>query len=331
MNEIKVSVIVPVYKVEKYLDRCIQSIFKQKYKNLEIILVDDGSPDSCGLMCDGYAVNDARVRVIHKENGGLSSARNAGIKIATGDYLCFVDSDDWISSDMIEHMIHLVEKHDAEIVSVSYTLATTESVVNSSMFDIKVMDRNEALEYFLEVGMKSRVSDYPVCIKAFKRELFDDVEFPIDTLYEDYTTNVLLMKKCNTYVKSTKVCYYYFQGGSSIVRSGFKMKDSQLISQCEKVCDMVNSSSYKAQVLAEEKLRRSYMSLLAKIAIYGFDESISDSDVKIITRDYTKKVRVSFKKLLKSEMPISRKVLLTVLCIDYRLLQPIRVIKGRKV
>ena len=98
----KISVIVPIYKVEKYLARCVDSIINQTYKNLEIILVDDGSPDGCGAMCDEYAKKDERIKVIHKENGGLSSARNAGLDIATGDYIAFVDSDDRLSSDAYE-------------------------------------------------------------------------------------------------------------------------------------------------------------------------------------------------------------------------------------
>ena len=102
MEEGKISVIVPIYKVENYLNRCVESIRKQTYRNLEIILVDDGSPDACGEMCDRYAQEDSRIRVIHKENGGLSDARNAGIEVAAGEYIAFIDSDDWIDDKMYE-------------------------------------------------------------------------------------------------------------------------------------------------------------------------------------------------------------------------------------
>ena len=100
MEEGKISVIVPIYKVENYLNRCVESIRKQTYRNLEIILVDDGSPDACGEMCDRYAQEDSRIRVIHKENGGLSDARNAGIEVPAGEYIAFIDSDDWIDDKM---------------------------------------------------------------------------------------------------------------------------------------------------------------------------------------------------------------------------------------
>lgn len=102
-----ISIIVPVYKVEKYLDKCVESIVEQTYKNLEIILVDDGSPDNCSAMCDEWAQKDSRIKVIHKENGGLSSARNAGLDACTGDYIGFVDSDDWIEPDMYEYLLNI--------------------------------------------------------------------------------------------------------------------------------------------------------------------------------------------------------------------------------
>lgn len=115
--DVKVSVIVPIYKVEKYLDRCVKSILNQTYKNLEIILVDDGSPDSCPVMCDEYANADSRVKVIHKKNGGLSDARNAGMAVATGDYLLFVDSDDWIEPQTVTELIVVIEEHNVDFVT----------------------------------------------------------------------------------------------------------------------------------------------------------------------------------------------------------------------
>ena len=112
MNAAKVSIVVPVYKVEPYLDKCISSIVNQTYTNLEIILVDDGSPDQCPQMCDAWAEKDARIRVIHKENGGLPDARNAGMAVATGEYIAFVDSDDWIAPDLYTHLYRrLTEDH----------------------------------------------------------------------------------------------------------------------------------------------------------------------------------------------------------------------------
>lgn len=114
MNKSLVSVIVPVYKVEKYLDKCVESIVEQTYKNLEIILVDDGSPDNCPSMCDSWAQKDSRIKVIHKENGGVSSARNSALDAAAGDYICFVDSDDFIEPNAVGYMLENIG--DADVI-----------------------------------------------------------------------------------------------------------------------------------------------------------------------------------------------------------------------
>lgn len=119
-NNPLITVVVPIYKVEAYLDECVQSILKQTYSNLEIILVDDGSPDRCGEMCDVYAEKDARVKVIHQKNKGLSGARNSAIDIATGEYITFVDSDDYLKEDMVEVLYHEVLQYDAEIATAAF-------------------------------------------------------------------------------------------------------------------------------------------------------------------------------------------------------------------
>ena len=121
-----VSIIVPVYKVEQYLDRCVQSIVNQTHKNIEIILVDDGSPDNCPAMCDDWAAKDSRIRVIHKENGGLSSARNAGLEMATGAFLQFTDSDDWLEPEMIAYLIDLAEQMKLMLSVVDILKATRQ-------------------------------------------------------------------------------------------------------------------------------------------------------------------------------------------------------------
>jgi glycosyltransferase involved in cell wall biosynthesis len=111
-----ISIIIPVYKVEKYLEQCMNSVFNQTYRNIEIILIDDGSPDRCGLMCDEYAVKDSRVKVVHKTNGGVSAARNKGLEEADGDWILFVDSDDWVESDVCEVALKTAMENNADIV-----------------------------------------------------------------------------------------------------------------------------------------------------------------------------------------------------------------------
>ena len=144
--EEKISIIVPIYKVEKYLNRCVDSIINQSWQNLEIILVNDGSPDNSGIICDEYTKKDHRVRVIHKTNGGISDARNAGIEIATGDYIGFVDSDDFIHSEMFRDLYERMRKHNADIVQCSYRIAVDDKFIDPGEADNeKVINNLEAL------------------------------------------------------------------------------------------------------------------------------------------------------------------------------------------
>ena len=129
----KVSIVVPIYNVEKYLEQCIDSIINQTLKEIEIILVDDGSPDNCPQICDDYVKKDSRIKVVHKTNGGLSSARNAGIEIATGDYIGFVDSDDYIELDMYEKMYNIAIENNVDFVMSDYYSVSNEGKVRATL------------------------------------------------------------------------------------------------------------------------------------------------------------------------------------------------------
>lgn len=181
-----VSVIVPVYQVEKYLERCVASIQKQTFKNLEIILVDDGSPDACGSMCDDFALKDSRIKVIHKENGGLSDARNAGIDIATGRYIVFVDSDDWLDLDMIALLYRISKKYDADIIECSYRNVYKERIDEETTCSGKVVvgDKITALEGMLDWRYFKPVA----WNKLYKRSVLGDIRYPKGKLHEDEFT-----------------------------------------------------------------------------------------------------------------------------------------------
>ena len=133
-----ISVIVPIYNVEKYLDRCLKSIINQTYKNLEIILIDDGSPDNCGTICDEYAKKDNRIKVVHKDNGGLVKARNTGLDIATGEYISFIDPDDWIELNMYEEMIKIADETNTDIVRCGYYRDNDKESMERISFGVKV-------------------------------------------------------------------------------------------------------------------------------------------------------------------------------------------------
>lgn len=211
-----VSIIVPIYKVEPYLQRCIDSIVNQTYTNLEIILVDDGSPDNCPQICDEYAAKDNRIVVIHKENGGLSDARNAGLDICKGEYISFVDSDDWIVLNYIEVLLSIITKENADI-----TIGNHKKVGESNEIDFckkndeyKVLNSYQALEnLFGEHALNFTVS----WGKLYRAQLWTELRFPKGKLYEDAYLCHLLYNKASTICFLNEPIYYYTQRSDSIM------------------------------------------------------------------------------------------------------------------
>lgn len=219
MNKL-ISIIVPIYKVEKYLKQCIDSILLQTYKNLEIILVDDGSPDNCGIICDEYAKKDKRIKVIHKKNGGLSEARNYGIEASTGDYIMFVDSDDYISKDMCKTLLMNALKNNADIVvcNLKEIYLDKSEKVNKQCIkgNLEVISNIEALYKYL---VRSTTDMVVVWNKLYKRKIFFNekyIRFPVGKLHEDMYTTYKLYYYANKIVIINDVLYYYFRRKESI-------------------------------------------------------------------------------------------------------------------
>lgn len=215
-NSIKISVIVPIYNVEKYLSRCVDSILNSNYKNLEIILVDDGSTDSCGHICDEYKMKDRRIKVIHKENGGLSDARNKGIDIATGDYISFVDSDDAIDNDMFDYLLKILLENKCDISVCNYiTFSTIELPKSISKYSkTKVYTNESALDILL--NGKISHSDY-AWNKLYKRDLFKNIRYPVGRKMEDIGTTYKLYYIAKKIVIGDAIKYYYYQRNNSIL------------------------------------------------------------------------------------------------------------------
>ena len=209
-----VSVIVPVYRVEELLRRCVDSILAQTHQNLEVILVDDGSPDGCGPICDEYALTDRRVLVIHQDNGGLSAARNAGLDAAHGDYIAFVDADDWIDPGMVAELLRLAEGHEAEIAICSH-LTTSD--------DVAVAPAGPAVEHvYSNVDALSELlgPDYITMVvswgKLYQAALFAGLRFPIGRVHEDEFTTHRLLHRARRVVRTEATLYYYWQRPGSI-------------------------------------------------------------------------------------------------------------------
>ena len=200
-----ISVIVPVYKVEEYLCQCIDSILSQDYDNLEVILVDDGSPDGCGRICDEYAKKDGRVKVIHQENRGVSEARNAALNIATGEFFGFVDSDDWILPQMYSRMMSSVLMDASDICICGKTVVfPNKSIKDPEVPDRIVLERDQALDLLFEDRITSHLWS-----KLFRRELFHGILFPGQRVYEDIYVMHELFKNAKrvTWIKEDLYCY----------------------------------------------------------------------------------------------------------------------------
>lgn len=211
-----ISIIIPVYNVEKYLSRCINSILSQSYKDLEIILVDDGSPDNSPRLCDEIAQKDSRVVVIHKSNGGLSSARNAGLDIAKGEYIFFVDSDDWLSSkEVLEQFYNKAIENNS-----SFVFGLMNSATDKTITPLKVNNRYKEDDLFL----LSNPYLFSACNKLYKKELFKNIRFELNRVNEDVDIIPLIFQNALNPICLREYSYCYYINTSSITRSVFNKK-----------------------------------------------------------------------------------------------------------
>ena len=217
-----ISVIVPVYKVEDCLDKCVQSIVSQTYPVLEIILVDDGSPDRCGELCDQWAKKDSRIRVIHKENGGLSDARNAGMQIATGSLISFIDSDDWIDPDFLQTLLSAMQREQAQVAECAVELVNENGEVLRcrKAAEVSCVDKLEALHrLILEEGLYQTVWN-----KLYRREVLEGLFFEKGKYHEDDFWTYRVLDRIQRLAVVDRPMYHYLQRGNSIMGLGYSLK-----------------------------------------------------------------------------------------------------------
>ncbi|WP_027216421.1 glycosyltransferase family 2 protein [Butyrivibrio fibrisolvens] len=226
MNDILVSVIVPIYNVEDYLPKCIDSIICQTYKNIEIILVDDGSPDSCGQICENYKKKDSRIKVIHKENGGLSDARNAGICRAKGSYYVFIDSDDYIHERMIETLVEGVVSTGADIAVCSFKNVKEDEIIdihsgiNTGSYKL-ISEDIDRLSYFYG----DKYTEFTVAWnKIYPASFFKEIKYPKGKIHEDEFTTYKLLELAKKIAYIDVPLYYYVSRSSSIMGEEFSLK-----------------------------------------------------------------------------------------------------------
>lgn len=237
----KVSVIVPVYNVEAYLENCLESISNQTEKNIEIIVVDDGSPDKSGEIAEKYQLKDSRVKVIHKKNGGLSDARNSGLDVAKGKYICFIDSDDWIEHDYIELLIEGIEKNEADI-----SVLKIKKINDYS----KIMDSTETDHFWnvfpseeaMSILFTNNKIGYSANNKLFKRSLFAELRFPYGKLMEDKAVMYLLIDKSIRVAVNKSEKYHYYQSPVSILRGSFNPKKFDTFDIQEEIIKFIDTN-----------------------------------------------------------------------------------------
>lgn len=235
-----ISVIVPIYNVEAYLRRCIDSILCQTYKNIEIVLIDDGSTDNSPSICEDYKKIDKRVKTIHKENGGLSSARNRGIDEAHGQYLCFIDSDDVISQDYVSYLYSLCKDYKCDIAAGEF-VTFSDNVVFSTPCgnDVRILNGRQATKELLGINY---VSATIACNKLYRREVFSSLRFPEGLINEDEAIAYRALTNVTRVVFSNAIIYGYYQRENSITKTQFSLRNFDYLKIAKKRADYFRES-----------------------------------------------------------------------------------------
>lgn len=280
-----VSVIVPVYKVEPYLNSCVNSILQQSYENIEVILVDDGSPDRCGEICDEYAERDSRVHVIHQANGGLSAARNKGLKVAKGTYLYFVDSDDLLPSNSIACMYELAQNYGAQMVIGGFERFYDGGKVFFSTSEngesVSVFTKEDAMHDFFRDGCQAWAVLY-------HREVHEGIFFPEGEINEDEAIIFRLLDRCQTVVVTNKVVYTYRCREGSITTSSFSVKKLVWVKHCRENLQWLET--YYPSLLPEAvaRYRNSLLWSLTEIALSEGNYTAQITELQsVLRKNYT--------------------------------------------
>lgn len=267
MQSKKISVIVPIYNVEKFLPFCLESIINQTYKNLEIILINDGSTDSSLEICKKYSLKDNRIKVIHQENHGLSYSRNIGIETASSPYISFIDADDIISPYYYEYLLNLILENNADIAECSFAKIDESLISNYTFPDLShpkyiKLDSIGALNRIHNENLYVCMNSVIVCNKLYKISLFDEIRFPVGRLYEDELTTYKLFYKAKSIVSSEAILYGYIQHESSIMNQPFHEKRLTALSAYD---DYISFFNKLGDLELIEKCKRRYLRLLLKI------------------------------------------------------------------
>lgn len=282
-----ITVIVPVFNVEKYLEKCVNSIINQEYDRLQIILVDDGSTDNSGMLCDEFSKKDNRIEVIHKNNGGLSSARNCGLDHADGDYIAFVDSDDYLDKDMYLNLLNACVSYNCEIAVCGRYLEYEGSRNARTMFSLptfRIMDSTEAIKCLL----LGEVMDSAAWDKLYHANLFDSIRYPNGVIHEDLSITTRLLFECKKIVHIGISQYHYLQRQDSICRRSFSKKRFDMYDQALLNYEFVSQHLPQLKKEAEYFLTCNIMGVIGSAAS---SKSLDSNDLNRVWKlcfEYTK-------------------------------------------
>ena len=281
----KISVIVPVYNVEQYLERCVDSIINQTYTNLEIILVNDGSTDNSGKLCDELAKKDERIRVIHKENGGLSDARNRGIDESESDLVGFIDSDDYIDSDMYEVLLKNLNDTDADLSMCAlydvYNNTPEAQVTNKEIWKL-------SSEQAIKMVMEAKILSVTAVNKLYRKSLFTDLKFEVGKIAEDAFIMIKLLDKCEKIVATNEKKYYYVHRENSITTQKFSTKFLNVIEAYEQNSNIILEKYPKLKDVAQTRMNWAYFYVLDRLLL---DDNYNDKELENKLISYLKNHR----------------------------------------
>lgn len=273
-----ISVIVPVYNFENCLQKCVDSILNQSYTNLEVILVNDGSKDQSGKVCDYYAQVDSRVKVIHKKNGGASDARNKGLDAATGEYIGFVDGDDWIEKDFFRTLYELIQTHEADLSMISYNEVQESGVrAHADSDNVFVMERTDAVKQLL---FDKRIQNY-VWNKLYRKELFEQIRFPAGIIYDDINAMYEIFRSAHRIVYAEQPLYNYLIRSNSIVNSGSHQK------RVDELDSVIKRYEDVKRDFPELEKENAYALVMWMIRVYTYTVKENDPDDAFIREQYT--------------------------------------------
>lgn len=298
----KISIIVPVYKVEPYIHKCVDSILNQTFKDFEVILVDDGSPDNCGKICDEYAKKDDRVVVIHKENGGQATARNSALDIARGEYIGFVDSDDYIEKDMYEFLYNLCIDNNCDIANCSSTIYFKDRVQVNGGHGLMIHNTNEAMR----VAIEGVLYDECLWTKLIKKELFKNLRIPVGIAYEDTAFTYKLIDRAKRICCKGEAKYNYIKRDNSTMDRAIKEIKIDAVLVYEEMYKFIEEKYPELTDLVALKLANNTMSVMNLIIKQNNFEKYKDDYFKI-----AKILNTKFKKTIKLKAyPRNVKILL---------------------